>query len=51
MDAANSLFREIDDDLDESIIPVPPLRLRSRGAGSDVADIRLKLLSVLESIP
>ena len=51
MDAANRVLRQIDDDLDESIIPVPPLRLRSRGAGSDVADIRLKLLSVLESIP
>ena len=51
MDAANRVLREIDDDLDESIIAVPPLRLRSRGPGSDVADIRLKLLSVLESIP
>ena len=51
MDATNRVFRQIEDDLDESIIPVPPLRLRSRGAGSDVADIRLKLLSVLESIP
>ena len=51
MDAANRVLRQIDDDLDESIVPVQPLRLRSRGAGSDVADIRLKLLSVLESIP
>jgi hypothetical protein len=51
MDAANRALRQIDDDLDESIIPVPPLRLRSRGAGSYVADIRLKLLGILESIP
>ena len=35
MDAANRVLHQIDDDLDESIIPVPPLRLRSRGAGSD----------------
>ena len=32
IDAANRVLRRIDDDLDESIIPVPPLRLRSRGA-------------------
>ena len=51
MTAANRVLRQIDDDLDEFIVPVQPLRLRSRGAGSDVADIRLKLLSVLESIP
>jgi hypothetical protein len=46
IDAANRALRQIDDDLDESIIPVPPLRLRSRGA-----NINWEPVGVPEAIP
>ena len=46
IDAANRALRQIDDDLDESILPVPPLRLRSRGA-----NINLEPVGVPDGIP
>ena len=46
MNAANRVLRQTHDDLNESIIPVPPLRLRSRGA-----NINWEPVGVPEAIP
>jgi hypothetical protein len=46
MNAANRVLRQIHDDLNESIIPVPPLRFRSRDA-----NINWEPVGVPEAIP